>query len=92
MNEAHVRLLVTTHLAVDQHKLYTVQELVGIVWLEYEIVRAAFQALDDVARLLQCGQEDDRGVPARGIGLDPPAQVIAGQPRHDDVAEDQAEA
>ena len=54
-------------------------------------IGAAFDAFDDRGRVAEGGDQDDWHLPPRLVVLDCPAQFVAGQPRHDDIGEDQVE-
>ena len=48
--QAHARLLAAAHFAVDQHELDAAQQLIGLIRLQNEIVRAALQPTNHILR------------------------------------------
>ena len=66
-------------------------EGVGLVGLADEAVRAHLEGLHDLLGLAQRRDQHHRDLAQRGVGLDRPAQLEAGEARHEDVAHDQIE-
>ena len=66
-------------------------EGIGLVGLADEAVRAHLEGLHDLLGLAQRRDQHHRDLAQRGVGLDHPAQLEAGEARHQDVAHDQIE-
>jgi hypothetical protein len=85
--QTHARAGLQPHLAGVEDAAQPRDELVHVVGLAEEVVGAGGQSVDDVERVRQRGQQDDRKV---GIGvLDLPAQLVAVHAGHDDVRQHQ---
>ena len=85
--DADFHILVLAQLLVHQHVADAVEQVVFRVRLADEIVGAAFDAADDVLRVVERGDEDHGNVAQGRIGLDGAAQVVAIHFRHDDIGQ-----
>ena len=87
--DADFHILVLAQLLVHQHVADAVEQVVFRIRLADEIVGAAFDAADDVLRVVERGDEDHGNIAQGRIGLDGAAQVVAIHFRHDDIGQHQ---
>ena len=76
---------------LGQQRAQPRDEGVGLVGLADEAVRAHLEGLHDLLGLAQRRDQHHRDLAQRRVGLDRPAQLEAGEARHQDVAHDQVE-
>ena len=78
-------------LALGEQRAQPRDEGVGLVGLADEAVRAHLEGLHDLLGLAQRRDQHHGDLAQRRVGLDHPAQLEAGEARHEDVAHDQVE-
>ena len=77
------------HLAIEEHELHAVHQVMLVIRLEDEVVRATLQSPNHIARIGEGGDEDDRHVVEADVGLEATAQLVPVHLWHDHVADHQ---
>ena len=83
------RICWRTEATVLENRVDPLQELFRLVRLGDEIVGAGFEALHDVQRVLERRQQYHGNMLVARVRLDGAAEVVAGNPGHHDVADDE---